>query len=181
VKAAPAKAQYFRILRDEIPRVAGANDEEGEEFLRTLLKSYPESQALRSLHAALEILGNNVRSGDLEEALADEWWTEDYLLWFGSWSKDAILEIEYLKHPERKGGAAVTSDLRGKLAKFGFDAFTRDLGGRGRTFLPGLACLAWYAETFNLEGKETLRKEFEEKTKMSFDQYIASLEPVKPH
>jgi hypothetical protein len=67
------------------------------------------------------------------------------------------------------------------VAKLGFDAFTRDLGGRGRTFLPGLACFAWYAETFNLKGKEALSQEFEEKTKMSLEQFIASLEPVQPH
>lgn len=80
VRAAPAKAQYFRILRDEIPRIAGAKDEEGEEFFRALLKSYPESQELRSLHAAFEIMENKVQSGDLEKGLAGEWWKEDYLL-----------------------------------------------------------------------------------------------------
>ena len=181
LKADPFNAQVLRILRDELPRVADHWNEEGEEFFRVLLKSYPESPELRSLYAGAQVMENKISSASVEKGMASEWWKQEYFLWFSLWSMDAILEIEHLKHPERRDGPVAKGDVRGQLAKFGLDAFTKDMGGRGRTFLPGLACLAWYAQTFNLKAKELLSQEFEAKTKMSLERYIDNLESLQPH
>lgn len=50
------------------------------------------------------------------------------------------------------------------------------MGGKGRTFLPGLFALAWYTETFGIDGNESLKHEFESKTLISYENYLASLQ-----
>ena len=72
--------------------------------------------------------------------------------------------------------------MREMISKYGSDCFTRDEGGNGRTFVPGLVCLAWYYyRTFGIEGSEKLRQECETETLILFEVYLSSLYPAYNH
>jgi hypothetical protein len=71
-------------------------------------------------------------------------------------------------------------DIRSSMIKQGPPIFEKDMNGRGRTFLPGLAMLAWYAQALGLAEGEQLRKEFEERTLIPLSQYIATFDPATP-
>lgn len=67
--------------------------------------------------------------------------------------------------------------MRDALSKNGADYFTKDMGGKGQIFVPGLFFLAWYEQTLQMSEAEDLRKEFEAETQMSFERFRLRLYP----
>jgi hypothetical protein len=49
------------------------------------------------------------------------------------------------------------------------------MGGKGRSFIPGIFCLAWYSQELGLPDREKLRMQFEKETLLPFDTYLSSL------
>ena len=175
----PLALREFEQIYTYAPVLAEHWDDSNENFRRYLLATFPKSDTLRCLIMEFESKrGNRSKFEELGEQVAAQWWTEDYLLWFMSWSVDAFASIDRHRYPKPTDEFPIETDMRAKISKPGPDHFTKDMAGRGRTFLPGLACLAWYAQTFDIQGKDSLKREFEEKTLLSLDAYIASLEPA---
>jgi len=49
------------------------------------------------------------------------------------------------------------------------------MGGKGRTFLPGVFCMAWYSDEYSLAESIALKSQFSEETLIPFETYLASL------
>lgn len=107
-----------------------------------------------------------------------EWWTSGYYIWFAWWAMDAITEIDRVQYPWKKDYLPHNANMAELIKTAGLDAFKKDTGGSGRTFVPGLFLLLWYAKTHDLEGCERLNQEFETKTLVSYEQYLSLLRPL---
>ena len=106
-----------------------------------------------------------------------DWWDMNYFGWFSSWSPAAIFESDLQANPWKTDTyyPFIQEKMRDKISQFGMDSFTKDCGGNGRTFLPGLFCMTWYAQTHRLASYEQLKGQFEQETLLSFDVCLFSV------
>jgi hypothetical protein len=65
--------------------------------------------------------------------------------------------------------------IQGEIKQYGIEVFTKDRGGKGQTFVPGLFCLAWYTEKCGGADAEMLKSEFQKQTLIPFDEFVESL------
>jgi hypothetical protein len=112
-----------------------------------------------------------------QKAASFPWWKTEYLMWFVSWSAKVVQQIEQHDYPWAENSPPLFggSDVRKESLKHGTDYFTKDLGGNGEAFLPGVFFLTWYAQTFHLDCYQELRQQFEEQAGMPFDTYRSKL------
>jgi hypothetical protein len=128
-----------------------------------------KSGALRPLVGFITLFIAQAKQPSLPNS---DWWTADYLLWYAHWSLAAIVEIENSKtrepYPPELGPA-----IRQQILTYGYKPFLKD--SKGRDFLPGLFCLAWYHTKFDLPGADSLVTQFETQARMPLDLYLSSL------
>jgi hypothetical protein len=105
-----------------------------------------------------------------------QWREKEYLLWFVYWSSNAAREIERLDYPWRKTDRPDFYLTAGAL-ELGDDYFTKDRGGRGQTFVPGLFFLAWHKQALGINGAEDAKRKFEQQTGLPFETYLSRLYP----
>jgi hypothetical protein len=171
----PLFMQSLKNFAYEFPKIAATDDIDQLEHL--FEQRSKEDTALKESvwSVGLALIENKIPKPVVLEGRKSEWWKLEYYVWFVHWSKDALVEIGEFKYPWLKSEIPVSRDMREMTSRYGVDCFTKDMGGRGRIFLPGLFCLALYSETFDTERLGELKKQFEDETLMSFDVYRASL------
>jgi hypothetical protein len=173
-----ADAHVLRMLEFwsyEVPRMikmAGGADD-GEKLIHVLKHSeYPQGAALYRL---VLLQSDKISEGAIETGQHCEWWEPDYWMWFMYWVEGAVVDIRKQSPPSLAEPPTVNHDTHRLILKYGEDCFTKDLGGNGRTFVPGLFCIAWYAETFKMDERQELKRKFYEITGIPFDIYLSSL------
>jgi len=165
--------QYIQI---EFPKIsADASEAKIAQFFNSRAKDNQVMADFSNLYKVAmsehKFLTNGTLSG-----LKSQWWKSEYVIWFTWWSLNAVHEIERHDYPW-SNCEPPEFNLHELVLKFGNDYFTKDTGGKGRTFLPGLFFLAWYEQTFDIEGSVQLKEQFEAETKIPFDLFRSNLYP----
>lgn len=166
---------FLEFVAYDLPKMASAqNEKNADGQIEGLLKSNP---LLSDWQILFSMSDNKTSIQMLQKGKEKEWWTMEYLNWFYGWGGNAISEAYSQKYPFHEHdpspfGGPDTSEL---ISKNGLDCFIRDMDGKGRTFLPGVFCMAWYAQEFNLPEAESLKAQFEQQTLIPFETYLSSL------
>jgi hypothetical protein len=166
--------RFLKYMRDDWPKVMATTNE--IDFKRLASQESDVANVLPDQGILQSILDNTAADATFLKGRDYECSTLEYWLWFAHWSEDALVEIDQHNYPWKSDFPPVRHDMHQLISEFGADSFIRDRGGKGRTFLPGLFCFTWYAETFNIPGNEEFKQEFELETLIPFDSYLSSLE-----
>lgn len=169
---------FIDFLQKEVPTLStNTSDTDVEKHLLSKAKRYP---VLRDYVNLMVMFGDKTNSTNIIlKGTHSPWWKTESLIWFTDWSLNAVFEIDKHDHPWIGSNAHPIKgyNVRGDILKHGTDYFTRDMGGNGRTFLPSLFFLTWYAQTFNLDASQELKQQFEAEAKIPFDMYLSKLFP----
>ena len=169
----PLTLHALEFIATEWPKIPDTeNKRDWEKAVEQDAKAFPE---LRELALGLAVVENRAPNSKFLNGMNFEWWKMEYLYWFLHWSEDALVEIHEHDSPWITNYPPTSHDMRELISKFGFDCFTRDMGGKGHTFIPGLFYLTWYARTLGLHEQEQLKKKFEEETLIPFETCLSSL------
>lgn len=169
---------FFEYLGKEIPKMPNiASDDETLKFIYSRAKDNLIMGNIANFFKVVISENKSLTNGSLND-IKFQWWEKEYLVWFLDWSVNAVRDINTHDYPWANFEPPHFS-VRELISKYGNDRFTKDMDGRGRTFLPGLFFLAWYEQTFDIDGADELKKQFEAETKMPFDLYRSKLFPPK--
>jgi hypothetical protein len=119
----------------------------------------------------------NEKTNTISQEVNCEWWRPEYVTWFLGWSLKAVSQMSQHDNPWKTYDTSGIPelDVKNMVSEYGIDYLTRDMGGRGRTFLPGLFFLTWYSQTFGIYDTEMLKRQFEKETQIPFDVYLSKL------
>jgi hypothetical protein len=176
LKMEPLFIQFIDFLVYEWPRIENTDSEsETRKQIEVLAKTNPIVKAMFA--PALMLTDTNTSIQLVQSGRKEEWWDMEYLIWFDSWGVNAIAEAYHHKYPyvEQEPLPFVGPGTRELLSHNGLDCFIKDTDGKGRTFLPGVFCMAWYAQEFGLSDYESLTNQFETETLIPFETYLSSL------
>jgi len=175
LQVSPQFDQFVEFIGNRLPKFWNTtNESDTKNFI--LLNRETGSPFEFYSNSVFEAMINQTPNAFSEETNS-QWWKVEYLSWFACWSLNAIREINKHDYPWNVNPPFdfPEVDVRKLVAKYGNDYFTKDQGGHGRTFLPGLFFLAWYSQTFSLDGAEDLKQQFEKEAHMPFDVYLSKL------
>lgn len=168
----PHELQNLEFVRDNLPELFGTK---GSEVMRLLELRSKESPDAMLYYSWVLVMENHVPDSLLIKGKDCEWWKTEYAIWFAHLCLDAIAGIHKHQHPEDTENLPGKDDVPELIQRYGIDSFTRDMGGKGRSFIPGIFCLAWYSQELGLPDREKLRMQFEKETLLPFDTYLSSL------
>jgi len=181
----PYSIQMVGLLEfiQQLPLRFGTNDSAAPKdsaALKYLLSGASRFPIFNDITNIIVWFPNNTNSIKITRELADlPCWRSAYLFWFSGWSMNAVSDINQHDYPRIQTSESPLAkfDILAALSKYGNDYFTKDMGGKGRTFLPGLFFLAWYAQTFDLDNSQDLKNQFEAEAKIPFDTFLSKLYP----
>src|SRR5208282_4924424 len=99
----------------------------------------------------------------VQKGKKEEWWNIGYLMWFYDWGGNAIVETydKQSQSNEMDPLPFLGPGTRELISQNGLGCFIKDMDGTGRTFLPGVFCMAWYEKEFGLGNYDDLKNQFE--------------------
>lgn len=168
---------FLDTLKRGLPEFPhNASDEDVEKFIVANEKQDPLLKDVAQL--VLQYKGGATTNG-VWNAKGSHWWQAGYMIWFTEWCGSAVRDIERENYPWNTNQPSWLGkfDVKGGLSRFGEAYFTKDAGGTGETFVPGLFFMAWYEQTFKIAGADELKRKFQAETGLTFDSYLASLYP----
>jgi hypothetical protein len=175
LQTSPEAGQFVDFVANKLPEIAEETNDDGiEKFLTREAKS---NSMLESFTNIFFMAMSKQQTNTFREPMNSQWWKVEYLTWFAGWSLNAAQEINQHGYLWKVSEPPIFSKLnvRKLVSKYGSDYLTKDMGGHGRTFLPGIFILAWYSQTFDLNGAEKFKQQFEAEAQMPFDVYLSKL------
>jgi hypothetical protein len=181
LKASPQLGQFLKFFTNDFARFGEETNPAiyTQEFLQFMSLSH-FATAITNTMAAWS-MANRIPP---EKPAFSEWWTTGYLSWFSFWCSDATIEISNANHPDKLLDEPELRILNSRyvkhvLERFGPDVFSKDRGGSGVAFMPGLFILTWYADTLHLDSAPGLKAAFQKESLITFDTFLARLRPVE--
>lgn len=174
VSVDPNQIKFLHYLRNSMALIFTANSSEIGDVLKRQLDQTERPDA-KAIYMLYRVINNKVSEGELLKMKDSEWWTPEYFIWFEHWFEDAVVEIQQHNYPEDNHYPPINHDMSDLMLKCGANCLTKDMNGHGRTFYPGLFCLAWYEETFGNHGQNGLKEQFRNETMIPLSTYISSL------
>jgi hypothetical protein len=179
LKMKPLFIQFVNFLAYEWPKIENTGSEsETRKQIAVLAKT---NSLINDLFMSVTMLADtNISIQIVQSGRKEEWWDIEYLIWFDSWGVNAIAEAYHHKYPyvKQEPLPIVGPGTCELLSQNGVAYFIKDTDGKGRTFLPGVFCMAWYAQEFGLSDYESLTNQFETETLIPFQTYLSSLYQV---
>ena len=176
LKMAPLFIQMINFWVYEWPKIENTDSEsETRKQIEALAKT---NTIMNDLCMSVIMLADTNRPIQIvQNGKKEEWWNMEYLIWFDSWAVNATAEAYHHKYPYVKQEPLpfVGPATRELLSQNSLDCFIKDTDGKGRTFLPGVFCMAWYAQEFGLGDYESLTNQFKTETLIPFETYLSSL------
>jgi len=166
------------VLQEEAPGVAtNASPAEEAKYFSERLGHYP---ALAELAQFFAIYNDQINSTNKAfQGAHSPWWKAQYLIWFFGWTMGVTEKVNQHNYPwaTKHEHPFRALDIQKEIERHESSYFSRDMDGNGRTFVPGLFFVAWYADAFGLPEAKKLRQRFEESPKLPLQTYVSLLFP----
>jgi hypothetical protein len=176
LKMDPLFIQFIDFVVYEWPKIENA-DSESETRKQTAIVAETNSLVKDMFMPVLMLTDKSKSIQVVQKGKNREWWDMEYLIWFDSWGLNATAEAYHHKYPyiEQEPLPFDGPGTRELLSKSGLNCFIKDMDGKGRTFLPGVFCMAWYSQEFGLSDYQSLTNQFEMETLIPFQTYLSQL------